>query len=125
MTVINDKRGSLTTALGEKDTTLLVISGESDADAKAIHDVIQARTDMEPWRRWFLIKKFATITPAERKAWFGGSTDGKYAVIGGGDPANGKPKRVGAKGNVSRLLRKNGKPSILRIRRVFAKGDQL
>ncbi len=126
MSVIRNSRVSLSRRLEDATSTVLVLSGaDGDEDpeaevAEAIHDLLQARKDMEPWREWFLVKNLAILTSAEREEWFGGSNNGRFAVLGGG-----VPKLTGPQGVVAKLLRKDGKPSILRIRRVFAKGDQL
>ncbi len=117
--IIIDDPTPLTDALADTATTVLVLAGTIDGVAGAIHNFIETRPDMEPWRRWFLVTKLSALTPSQRSAWFGDEND-RFVVLGGS-----VPKQLGPRGDIGELLRANRRPSVLRIRRVFAKGDEL
>ncbi|MCA8960222.1 MAG: hypothetical protein KDC38_06895 [Planctomycetes bacterium] len=122
--IIDTDPTALRDDLDDGRTTVLILAADSavaltETPSYAIHELLASRTDLEPWRRFFLIPDLAVLTPQESWDWFENET-AQYIVLGGG-----VPKRAGPWGSVDDLLRRDGSPSILRIRRAFARGDQL
>ena len=117
--VITQDRSKLDEALtmnGNSGWVVLVLSGADGSVAGEIHDYLLDK-GLEPWRKYFLITDLDVLHEAERYAWFGGAHTERYAVL------KRTTKEVAWTGPVSELLRVNGKPSILKIRRAFTKGE--
>lgn len=112
--VVVGSRARLDQLLGNEDLTLLLLFGE-DATAAAVHRKAVDEVENE-WRKAVLIKDLTLPTAAETAAW--SVADGNYAVLGT-DRATPAVAEV-----ATELLRQDGEPSVLLIRRAFAKGDQ-
>ena len=113
-------QGKLDQALEDDRTTILLLSGGQDSKCEEVHAFVDGY-DWEPWRHYFLITDLLILMPAELDQWFDGPNPDQYAVIGGATI----PKPVARKGPVEHLLKADGGPSILKIRSVFAAGDQV
>lgn len=107
-------RAPLKTALEDIESTLLILR----PGLAEIHDEAIEAVRPQPWRMTFLLERMTILTPAERAEWLPDGTD--FVVLGGEDP-----KIVGPQGTKEDLRLPDGTPSRLKIRGVFAKGDQL
>lgn len=116
MVRLTTDRTELDAALGNDRFTLLIVAGDS-ADANAIEALAEEKVT-QPWRFVFLVTDLALLTAAETSAWV--DDVDQYCVLGGD-----APKAVAEFDTIDALQRTDGRPSILRIRRAFAKGDQL
>jgi hypothetical protein len=116
--ILDDSREPLDEAIADADATILVLSGAEDSTAGEIHEFIDER-EWEEWHHWFLVTDVSMLTPTMQQDWKL-DTDDRYVVLGGGNP-----KKVGPKAKAEKLLRVNGKPSVLKITQAFAKGDAL
>jgi hypothetical protein len=116
--VIMQDRSKLDEAIdqnGDPRWIVLLLSGAKGSTAGQIHGFIDS-AGLEPWRKYFLITDIGVLDESERNAWFAGAHTERYAVL------KRKTKKVAWTGPVSELLRVDGKPSILKIRKAFTKG---
>lgn len=117
--VIRQDRTKLDEAIdenGDPNWVVLLLSGADGSKAEEIHDYMEDK-GLEEWRKYFLITDLTVLDESERAEWFGGANMERYAVL------KQKTKEVAADGPVSELLRTNGKPNIVKIRRAFTKGE--
>jgi hypothetical protein len=114
MAVINQDRGPLDDALQDPTTTLLILSGEQDSEAKAVDDLAEEGIT-EPWRKTFLLLDLSVLSETEKEKWV--SSEDRYAVY------KTSSDKVVQKGPASDFILPSGGPSILKIRRAFAQGD--
>jgi hypothetical protein len=68
MAVINQDRGPLDDALQDPTTTLLILSGEQDSEAKAVDDLAEEGIT-EPWRKTFLLLDLSVLSETEKEKW--------------------------------------------------------
>ena len=117
--IVKQSRSRLDTAIdpdGDITWVVLLSSGADGSTAEQIHEYMGDK-GLEPWRKYFLITDLDVLTESERNEWFGGANTEWYAVL------KQETKEVVCTGPVSELLRVNGKPSILNIRKAFIKGE--
>lgn len=117
--VIAQDRSKLDEAIdenGDPNWVVLLLSGAEGSKAGDIHDYMEDK-GLEAWRKYYLITDISVLMPSERTQWFGEINTEKYAVL------KRKTKEVAVSGPVSELLRANGKPNIIKIRRAFTKGE--
>lgn len=117
--ILTDDRSKLDKACADPKTTVLVLSGTEGSRAETIHKCME-EGGWEPWYRWFLITDLLLLTDNEKKSWFGGDNQDRYAVLGGNPP-----KIVAAKGNVEALLLPDSNEcDTLTIMEELSKGDK-
>jgi len=114
MALISQDRRPIDDALRDPTTTLLILSGGQDSDAKAVHDLAQVGIT-EPWRKTFLLLDLSVLSETEKEKWM--NSENRYAVY------KTSSDKVAQQGPVSDFILSSGKPSILKIRSAFAKGD--
>jgi hypothetical protein len=114
MAVISQDRRLLDEALRDPTKTLLILSGGQDSEAKSVHDLAQEGIT-EPWRKTFLLLDLSVLSETEKEKWV--SSENRYAVY------KTSSDTVAQEGAVSDFILPSGKPSILKIRSAFAKGD--
>ncbi len=111
-------RGLLDSLLDEPRTSLMLILGKEGSREEKLYYEILSHV-REPWRRVALIVSAAILTPKEKTGWRLTSA-GHYVVLA--TPTDGSRKPV-QKGQVSTLLGPSGSPSLLRLRKAFARAD--
>ncbi len=116
MTEIDQDRAELDQALADQDNTLLILTGDEQSNAQAIHDKAEGM-NLFPWRRVFILREVSVLSSTERELW--GDSDERFASW------SCSARSVGRKGPAADLLRRNGAPSILRIRGSFAAAEKL
>lgn len=116
MTLVHD-RAVLDEYLEDVDLTLLIVIGLPDTIAEEIHDCSEAGV-VEEWRVCLLMEDTWLLEDSELVEWE--LDDQRYVVLGVGDDDE---RVVAEKAENSALLRQDGKPSILRIRQAFTRGD--
>ena len=116
--VVTD-RGLLDSLLEDPKTSLMLLLGkESSQDEELYYELLEHVR--EPWRCVALLFDPSILTDEERKDWRL-TSPGHYVVLA--SPIGGKRKAV-QKGMVSTLRGPSGAPSLLRLRKAFARADQ-
>lgn len=116
--IIRQNRSKLDEAInpnGDRRWIVLLLSGPDGSTAEQIHEYMGDK-GLESWRKYFLITDIDVLEESEFNAWFGGANAECYAVL------KRKTKEVVWTGPVLELLRVDGKPSILNIRKAFTRG---
>ena len=115
MSFVRDDRTRMDAVLNDVTKSVLLLLGDLESDAKAIHDRA-VETVSETWRRTFLITNRAVLTMDERHQWFLDAAE-RYAVVGGAE------RVVADRGTSKDLQTSKGHASAIEIRRAFARGD--
>lgn len=116
MTEILDDRSELDEALEDPDLTLLVLSGDEETQAGAVH--AKAEAIEEPWCRTFWIRDLALLAEAELADWF--DAPGRYAVLCARRKGAKWEHWISVQGPLEDLMTRKGKPSALKIQDAFA-----
>lgn len=126
MPVIQSSRRRLDRALLDPRNVLLLLFAERGSAAEDVYDLAEDSID-DPSRHTFLITNPDLLSDEELQDWDelvlppvedDEIDPGTYTIVSANTGA------VVVKDDVVNLLRSNGDPSILAIRRAFAKGDQ-
>ncbi len=117
--IIKQDTTEMQSALANVEWTVMLLSGDEASTAGKVHTFLEG-LGLEPWRKYFLITDLNALRQQDRDAWFGGANVDRYVVLGGS-----VPKRPACAGPITDLLRADQEPSSMKIRKAFAKGDQL
>jgi hypothetical protein len=115
MVVLTSSRGALDEVLADPDLTVLILQGDPQSRAAAVHALAEeVFASNQTWRRTVLITDPSLLTTEER-GWI--PDEASYAVLA-------RRTRDVLQGGIEKLLRRDGAPSVRGIRRAFLAGDR-